>query len=114
MGGEWEDREKVDVVTEESTGWMMFAFAAIVAISGDHEKCVKIGALVNDGHTVLYVRAGQATPGGSSLSCRCARLRGVERFGIVGISTLGAHFVEELGNTAIWRKVGMGHQPWDL
>ena len=50
-GGVWEDGKKDDAVTEESDGWMTFAFAAIAArISGDHEKWVKIGDLTSDGH----------------------------------------------------------------
>ena len=50
-GGEWEDGKKEEAVTEESAGWVTFAFAAIAAmISGDHEKWVKIGDLTSEGH----------------------------------------------------------------
>jgi hypothetical protein len=50
-GGEWEYGEKEEGVTEESAGWMTFAFAAIAAkMSGDHEKWVRMGDLVSDGH----------------------------------------------------------------
>ena len=50
-GGECEDGKKEDAVTEESAGWVTFAFAAIAAmISGDHEKWVKIGDLMSSGH----------------------------------------------------------------
>jgi hypothetical protein len=46
-----EDGAKSGGVASESAGWMIGAFAASAAVmSGDHEKCVKIGDVTSEGH----------------------------------------------------------------
>ena len=42
---------KSNGVELESAGWIICAFAVIaVVMSGDHEKCVKIGDSISEGH----------------------------------------------------------------
>jgi hypothetical protein len=50
-GGGLEEGTKEDGVEEESAGCMRCAFAERAAVmSGDQEKCVRIGDVDNDGH----------------------------------------------------------------